>query len=287
MKKKKNLAVAVFLIPAMLLLIVFKIYPIFLGVYESFFTYSFLEKQTIFAGLDNYISIFTSSSTINAIKVTAVFNVIVNPIQIILSFALSLFLMVKLKGQKIFRTIHVIPVAVSFTIACTLWGVLLSPEQGLMNSILNMFGIENQGFLTDKSQALAWVMVLASWKGLGYWALFFITGLEEVPEQLYEAAALDGAGYWQSLRYITMPQMKRTFKFVIVSDTISNFILFVPAYVLTNGGPDGTTDFLMYRIYRTAYQYSDINLASAMIVVLIVMLGTIVAIENFVLRDKE
>lgn len=285
--KKKNLAVAVFLFPAMLLLIMFKIYPILLGVFESFFTYSFVEKGTIFAGLDNYINIFTDHSTLNAIKVTAIFNVFVNPIQIILSFGLALLLMVKLKGRKIFRTIHMIPVAVSFTIACTLWGVLLSPEQGLMNSILNMFGIANQGFLTDKSQALAWVMVLASWKGLGYWALFFITGLEEVPGQLYEAAALDGANYWQSLRWITLPQMRRTFKFVIVSDTISNFILFVPAYVLTNGGPDGVTDFLMYRIYRTAYQYSDLNLASAMIVVLIAVLGIIVAIENIVLRDNE
>lgn len=285
--KKKNLAVLVFLLPGMLLLVLFKIYPILLGVYESFFTYSFVEKDTIFAGLSNYISVFTDSSTLNAIKVTLIFNVFVNPIQIVLSFGLALLLMIKLQGQKVFRTIHMIPVAVSFTIACTLWGVLLSPEQGLMNSILNVFGIANQGFLNDKSQALAWVMVIASWKGLGYWALFFITGLEEVPEQLYEAAALDGANYWQSLRWVTMPQMKRTFKFVIVSDTISNFILFVPAYVLTNGGPDGTTDFLMYRIYRTAYQYSDMNLASAMIVVLIIMLGVIVLIENFVLRDKE
>lgn len=284
--KRKNLAVAVFLLPAMLLLILFKVYPILLGAYESFFTYSFVEKETIFAGFDNYISIFTDRSTLNAIKVTAIFNVFVNPIQIVLSFGLALLLMVKLKGQKIFRTIHMIPVAVSFTIACTLWGVLLSPEQGLMNSILNLFGMENQGFLTDKSQALAWVMILASWKGLGYWALFFITGLEEVPEQLYEAAALDGASYWQNLRWVTLPQMKRTFQFVIVSDTISNFILFVPAYVLTKGGPDGVTDFLMYRIYRTAYQYSDLHLASAMIVVLIIMLGIIVAIENFVLREK-
>lgn len=285
--KKKNLVIAVFLVPAMGLLIIFKIYPILLGIYESFFTYSFAAKNTVFAGIENYLTIFTDSSILNSLKVTLIFNVIVNPIQIFLSFGLALLLMVNIRGRKTFRVIHMIPVAVSFTIACTLWGVLLSPEQGLMNSLLNVFGIPNQGFLNDKSQALAWVIVLASWKGLGYWALFFITGLEEVPGQLYEAASLDGAGYWKSLRYITLPQMKRTFKFVIVSDTISNFILFVPAYVLTGGGPDGSTDFLMYRIYRTAYQYSDMNLGSAMIVVLLVILGAIVAIESFVLREKE
>ncbi len=285
--RRKNLVVTVFLLPAMALIIIFKIYPIFLGVYESFFTYSFVGKNTVFAGIQNYITVFTDSTVLNSIKVTLIFNVIVNPVQIFLSFGLALLLMVKLRGRKFFRTIHMIPVAVSFTIACTLWGVLLSPEQGLMNSLLNVIGIPNQSFLNDKDQALAWVIVLSSWKGLGYWALFFITGLEEVPQQLYEAASLDGANYWKSLRWITLPQMKRTFKFVIISDTISNFILFVPAYVLTGGGPNGATDFLMYRIYRTAYQYSDMNLASAMIVVLLIMLGIIIGAEAFLLRDKE
>lgn len=156
-----------------------------------------------------------------------------------------------------------------------------------MNSILNLFGISNQTFLNNSKQALAWVMVIATWKGLGYWALFFITGLEEIPSQLYEAASIDGAGYWKTLRYVTLPQMKRTFKFVIISDTISNFILFVPAYVLTGGGPEGSTDFLMYRIYRTAYKYSNINQASAMIVILLLLLVVIIGIESYLLRERE
>lgn len=285
--KKQYSVVAAFLVPAMALLIIFKIYPIFLSFYDSLFSYSFVNKQTLFSGLENYIQIFQDASFQNSLKVTLLFNVVVNPIQVVLSFGLALLLMVKLKGQRVFRTIHLIPITVSFTISCTLWGVLLSPEQGLMNSILNLFGIPNQSFFNDSSQALGWVMVLATWKGLGYWALFFITGLEEISPSLYEAAALDGAGYWRSLRYITMPQMKRTFKFVIVSDTISNFILFVPAYVLTGGGPEGATDLLMYRIYRTAYKYSDVNQASAMVVILLLLLAIIVGLESYLLREKE
>ena len=285
--KKQYSVVAAFLVPAMALLIIFKIYPIFLSFYDSLFSYSFANEQTLFSGLENYIQIFQDASFQNSLKVTLLFNVVVNPIQVVLSFGLALLLMVKLKGQRVFRTIHLIPITVSFTISCTLWGVLLSPEQGLMNSILNLFGIPNQSFFNDSSQALGWVMVLATWKGLGYWALFFITGLEEISPSLYEAAALDGAGYWRSLRYITMPQMKRTFKFVIVSDTISNFILFVPAYVLTGGGPEGATDLLMYRIYRTAYKYSDVNQASAMVVILLLLLAIIVGLESYLLREKE
>lgn len=284
---KKHSMVAVFLVPTMILLLAFKVYPILLGVYDSAFSYSFVNKATLFAGLENYMAALSDESFQNSLKVTLLFNVVVNPIQVVLSFGLALLLMVNLRGKRVFRTVHLIPITVSFTIACTLWGVLLSPEQGLMNSILNLFGIPNQAFLSDSKQALGWVMVLASWKGLGYWALFFITGLEEVPSQLYEAASIDGAGYWKTLRYVTMPQMKKTFKFVIVSDTISNFILFVPAYVLTGGGPEGATDLLMFRIYRTAYKYSDVNLASAMIVILLVILAVIVGVESYLLREKE
>ena len=284
---KKKIPVVLFLIPAMSLLLAFKIYPLLLGLYDSLFSYSFVNKETVFVGLENYAALFRDESFLNSLRITGIFNLIVNPVQIVLSFALALLLMVKVRGRSVFRTIHLIPITVSFTIACTLWGVLLSPEQGLMNSLLNIFGIENQSFLNDSKQALAWVMVIASWKGLGYWAMFFITGLEEVPGNLYEAAALDGANYWDTLIHVTLPQVKKTFKFVVISDTISNFILFVPAYVLTGGGPEGTTDFLMYRIYRTAYKYSDFNQASAMIMVLLVLLGLIVAIESYLLRDKE
>ena len=142
--KKKHLALIAFLAPAMSLLIAFKIYPILMSIYDSTFTYSFINRRTVFCGLDNYINIFQDKSFLNSVKVTMVFSLIVNPVQIVLSFILALLLMVKLRGRAFFRTVHLIPITVSFTIACTLWGVFLSPEQGLMNSILNLFGIENQ-----------------------------------------------------------------------------------------------------------------------------------------------
>ena len=147
--KRHYPVVAAFLIPAMALLVIFKIYPILLGIYDSLFSYSFVNKATLFAGLDNYITVLKDASFQNSLKVTLFFNVIVNPIQVVLSFGLALLLMVKLRGQRVFRTVHIIPITVSFTIACTLWGVFLSPEQGLMNSILNLFGISNQAFLNN------------------------------------------------------------------------------------------------------------------------------------------
>lgn len=287
MKLKKKMTPVLFLAPAMIGIFIFKVFPIFQGIYDSFFQYSFVNQDTYFSGFQNYIDALTDPIFLNSIKVTMIFNIIVNPLQVFISFGLGLLLMTKVKGQKIFRTIHLIPITVSFTIACILWGVLMNPDQGLLNSILNIFGIPNQDFLFNKSQALPSIIGIATWKGVGYWALFFISGLEEVPAQLYEAAAIDGSNAWNTLVHITIPQMKRTILFVVVSDTISNFLLFVPAYILTNGGPEGSTDFMMFEIFENAYTYSNVNLASAMIVILLVIMLVVVGVENLLLGGKD
>lgn len=287
MRKKRSYAPALFLAPAMIGILIFKVYPIMKGIYDSFFQFSFISKQEFFSGIENYIEVLTDPVFLNSIKVTFAFNGVVIPLQVVVSFMLALLLMVKVKGQRLFRTLHLIPITVSFTVACVLWGVLLNPEQGLFNSLLNVIGISNQPFLFDKSQALGSVIGIASWKGVGYWALFFIAGLEEISESYYEAAAIDGAGRFQSLLHITLPQMKRTFLFVIVSDTISNFLQFVPPYILTGGGPEGSTDFMMFQIFQNAYTYSNTNLASAMINILLTFMLIIVGVEAFILRNKE
>ncbi|MEA5012741.1 MAG: sugar ABC transporter permease [Angelakisella sp.] len=276
-----------FLGPALLGIFVFKIYPLFMGLYDSFFQYSFLNKEYYFAGLSNYVEAFTDPVFINSLKVTGIFNLIVNPLQVLLSFGLALLLMIKLPGKRTFRTLHLIPITVSFTIACVLWGVLLNPEQGLINSLLAMFGIDSQPFLYSKDQALASIIGIASWKGIGYWALFFIAGLEEVPDNLYEAASIDGANRLTTLWRITLPQMKRTIMFVVISDTVSNFLQFTPAYILTNGGPEGSTDLMMFQIFKNAYSYSNVNLASAMVIILLVILLVVVGIESVLLGSRE
>lgn len=286
-KYRRTLTPILFLIPAMAGIFIFKIYPILQGVFTSFFQQSFWGGEPVFTGLQNYIDALTDPVFLNSLKVTFVFNLIVNPLQILVSFGLALLLMTKVKGRKVFRTIHLIPITVSFTIACVLWGVLLNPEQGLLNSLLNVLGIPNQQFLFSKAQALPTIIGIATWKGVGYWALFFISGMEEVPGQFYEAAVIDGSGAWNTLIHITIPLIKRTILFVVVSDTIANFLLFVPSYVLTNGGPEGSTDFVMYEIFKNAYTYSNVNLASAMIVILLVMMLLTTGLESLLLRGKE
>jgi ABC-type sugar transport system permease subunit len=283
--RRNYLFPVLFLTPAILGIFVFKIVPIFRGFYDSFFQYSFSEKRIYFSGLANYIDALNNSVFLNSVKVTLIFNLIVNHLQVVVS--LALLLMVKIPGHRFFRTLHLIPITVSFTIACVLWGVLLNPEQGLLNSLLNLFGIQNQPFLNSKSQSLASIIGITSWKGVGYWALFFISGLEDVPATLYEAAYIDGAKRWQALIHITIPLIKRTIMFVVISDTVSNFLQFTPPYILTGGGPEGSTDLIMFQIFKNAYTYSNVNLASAMIIMLIIALLFVVGLETLFLGEKR
>lgn len=275
----------IFIFPAMILLLVFKIYPIISAFIQSFLQTGFGVNQRVsFVGLDNYISLFTDPEILNSIKVTLWLNLLINPIQIILAFALALFLNQKLKGIGLFRSIHFIPIAVSMPIAAIIWSVMLDQEQGVINSILVKMGFESQAFLGDADQALWMIILIATWKGVGYWAIFLIAGLQEVPHNLYEAADIDGAGKWRKFKSITLPLMKRPLLFVVVADTVANFLLFAPMYIMTNGGPQGSTNVLMLESYKSAFVYSDIHRASAIVILLLVIILVIIAIQSRLLK---
>lgn len=276
-----------FLIPALVLIIVFKIYPIFDSLKESLFVPSFLAGEKTFAGFDNYLMLFEDPVFWNSVKVTMYLNVFINPIQIILAFLLAIFLNRQIKGIGIFRAIHFIPIAVSMPIALIMWNVMLNPEQGIFNTILVALGFEPQPFLGSSDQAMWIIIMIATWKGVGYWAIFLLAGLQEVPKNLYEAAAIDGAGKWQQFKNITFQMMKRPLAFVAVADTVANFLLFAPMYILTNGGPKNSTNVLMNESYNSAFVYSDMGRASAINIIILLILLVVIAIEFKLLKAKH
>ncbi|MEF2248009.1 carbohydrate ABC transporter permease [Paenibacillus sp. IITD108] len=275
-----------FLLPALSLLLIFKLYPIVLGFKNSLYTPEFIAGQQSFAGLDNYKHLFMDSGFWNSVNVTLIFNVFINPIQIALAFLLALMLNVKLKGIHIFRSINFVPIAVSLPIACILWSIMLSPEQGVVNSALVAMGLQQQPFLISKDQALWVIMAIATWKGVGYWAIFLLAGLQEVPSNLYEAASIDGAGKWQQFKNVTFPLMKRPLTFVIVADTVANFLLFAPMYILTKGGPENSTNVLMNESFASAFVYSDSGRASAIVILLLILILCIIAVQFRMFRSK-
>lgn len=277
-----------FLAPAILGLLIFKVYPLLLSATESLYQVSFFGQQAkYFVGLENYRDVFADPTFWQSLKVTLKFNFLIIPIQVALAVALALLLNKKFKGVRVFRSIYLLPAGVSIAIACTLWSLMLNPNSGLLNSLLALVGIPRQPFLTSSSQALWSIILIASWKGVPYWMIFIMAGLQGIPESNYEAAAIDGANALQVLFKITLPLLKRTLLFVVVANTVSNFLLFVPPYMLTRGGPESSTNLLMYEVFKSGFIYNDMARATTMITLLVILLLGIVAIEFRWLRAEH
>ena len=287
MRTKNKWVPYLFILPAIIGLFMFKLYPIVSAFIQSTQRVSFLSGTTNFVWLDNYIQLFKDPVFWNSLKVTLKFNVLINPIQIALAFGLAILLNSKIKNIAFFRGINFIPVAVSVPTAAILWKIMLSPEQGVINSIIVGLGMNPQGFLSSSSQALGSIIAIASWKGVGYWALFLLAGLQEIQPSLYEATSIDGATKWQQFRHVTVPMMLRPLTFVVVSVTIANMLLFSPMYILTNGGPSQSTNVLLLESYNSAFLYSDMGRSTSIVVVMLIITSLIVAVEFKLLKPKH
>ena len=168
-----------------------------------------------------------------------------------------------------------------------MWGLMFDPNQGLINGILQTLGFDAQPFLTSQDQALWVIIFIATWKGVSFWMLFLLGGLQDIPKQLYEAITIDGANWFQKLRYITLPMLKRTFLFVFVADTTANFVLVVPMILLTQGGPRQSTNVLMYEAYRSGFNFQDFGRSMAIITILTAITLIVIAFQVLFLGDKK
>jgi len=283
----KKLTPFLLVLPIVVLLLIFKLYPILIGLWESMHGPAFYAAPAPFVGLDNFARLFTDPVFWDSVRVTLMFNLLVNPIQVALALGLAVLLNIPARGLNVFRSIQFIPVAVSLPIAAVLWSIMLHPEQGVVNSILVGVGLPPQPFLNSSDQALWVIVLIATWKGVGYWSIFLLAGLQEIPSSIYEAAALDGSSGWRTFTSITLPLMKRPLTFVLVADTVTNFLLFAPMYMLTGGGPARSTNVLMLESFRSAFLFSDPGRASAIVVVLLVITLAIVVAQFRLLRSRH
>jgi len=273
-------AVAVlFLAPALIALVLFRIVPTGYAVVES------VRLKGEFVGLDNYRFLLDSDSFRRSLTTTLVFGAVLNPAQIGLALALAVLLIQRLPGARLWRTLVFLPVAVPLLVSALVWGIAFRPDDGIFNAVLAVVGVAKQPFLTSPDQALPSIMLLASWAGVGYWMIFLIAGLQDIPPEYAEAAAVDGAGWWRTFRQITLPLLRRPLAFVLVADTVANFLLFAPVQVLTRGGPREATNLLMFEVYRQAYTFGDLALASAEVVVVVVVMVAVVFVQFRLLRS--
>jgi multiple sugar transport system permease protein len=287
-RRLSNLTAAVvFLTPALALIVVLRLVPVIQAVNDA--THTSLPGSALpprYVGGDNFTALFHSHAFWTSVQQTLIFNVVVNPLQIVIALALAVLLTQNLPGTGLWRTLIFLPAAVPMTGSAVIWGIALRPD-GPMNAALQSAGIGQQPFLTGPNQVVGSLILIASWIGVGYWMIFLIAGLNDIPQVYYEAAEVDGAGPLRRFFSVTLPLLRRPLLFVLVADTVSNFVLFAPMQILTNGGPEQKSNFLMYDIFHNSFDLADPHTAAAELLVLLALMIVIVAVQFRLLRSAE
>lgn len=266
--------------PTFLLIVVFKLYPIWVTFIDSFV----IDSEITFKA---YRDLFTDSSFWNSLWVTLKMNLIMIPLQVAISLAMALLVNANVKGIGVFRTIYYFPVTISITIGCIVWNLMMNPDNGIFNSLLNFVGIESQMFFKDSKQALWCIIILCTWKGCGYWMMFLMAGLKNIDPTIYESAKMDGSGFFSTLFRITIPLIKKVLLFVFIANTTSNVLLFAPMKIITNGGPRESTNVLMIEAYNSAFKYGNRPRSSAIVMVLLIIIILFCLVQAALLNEKE
>jgi multiple sugar transport system permease protein len=284
--RREALPALAFLTPFLALLLVFQYVPLVVMARNSLYSYTlFNPADRTFVGGQNFIQVFTDPATLQSLLVTFIFIVGVVVLVVPISFLLAVYLNGKLPARAIVRTMIFLPVVTSSVVVATLWTFLLN-QTGLINSALGAIGIPPLGFLTDKNQALVAIIVMSVWQQVGLATVLFLGGLQAIPAELNEAANMDGAGAWRRLRSLTVPLLSRTTLFVVVMMTVFALQAFAPAYIMTGGAPEGTTNLIIYQIYKTAFMLQQPGYASAMAIVVLVFAVLISLIQMRLLRTR-
>jgi multiple sugar transport system permease protein len=226
-----------------------------------------------YVGLDNWRAVLSDATFGNSLVVTALFVALVVPVQCALGLVAASMLARELPGSGFFRTLYVLPWICAPIAIAVLWRWLLAPTDGAINTLLG----RQVEWLTDPGLALPVVSAVTVWTNVGYVTLFFLAGILAIPEELHRAARLDGAGPWQRFRRITLPLLRPTMFFVLVTGIISAAQVFDTVYALTGGGPQNRTDLVAHRIYAEAFGAAAVGRAAVMAVILfaILVLGTV------------
>ncbi len=265
---KTSLSGLLFVLPATLYVLIFQLVPVLYDLVLSFTKYSPLSRSgPKLIGFENYRTLMTDSDFANALLVTGRYVVLVLPITVVIALGLALLVNRPFRGVGFFRSVLYIPHIVSLTAVSMVWLWMYS-QNGLMNEILRFFGLHQQSWLLDQSAALNAAAVMRIWMALGSNMVLLLAGLQSISKELYEAARVDGAGAWGLFRYITIPGLRPVLIYVVTMDIIFLAQGFAEIYVLTQGGPLGSTTTVNYLIYTEAFQYNQLGSASAMAFVL-------------------
>lgn len=287
---RRLLPVYALILPGMILFLLWTLYPLFDALVMSFFEWNpNPDGVSTFRGWDNYSRAFADPVFWQAFGNVLKYTAVTVPGQMILGLAVALLLDRKLPGRGVFRVLYYLPVITSWVVVSFIFEYLFSSQGGLVDwflgDVLHLIS-DTQPWLGDLTLALPTLMILGIWKGIGWNMVIFLAGLQSIPTELYEAAQVDGAGAWARLWQITLPLLRPVFAFVSVMLVIGAFGAFIPMFILTQGGPEHSTETLLTYGYSNAFSSFDFGYGAAITYIFAAFVAVLSILQLILLRRK-
>ncbi len=261
------------LLPALVLLVAFTHWPAIATLVDSLYTTPKGSRPPRFVGVDNYVDLWTDPVFWTALRNNAVYALWTIPASVVLALVMALAVNTALPGRPLLRMAYFTPTMLPMIAVANIWLFFFTPDYGLFDQIVGVFGLGRHNWLGDAATALPAMIAVAVWKEAGFFMIFYLAALQAMPPNLAEAAALEGSSRWNFFRRVTLPLLMPTTLFVLVNAVINAFRLIDHVVVMTRGGPDNATTLLLYYIYETGFRFWDTATAATLTVVLLAILG--------------
>ena len=290
-RKIRDMTTGLFLcLPFLVLYTVFTIWPVIQGLYVSLHKWSLMGKVR-FVGLANYIKFLSDQKFVEALKNTVVFVVLTVPFLVIMALILALFANRPVKMKRVLRISYYLPSIISVSVASFIAKYMFAPYMGFVNGVLHLTGLLKPGaeiqWLIDTTHAWAVVSMMTVWWTVGFSMLLYLSALQDISPEIYEAAQIDGAAKWQQLFSIVLPLLKPTTYLIVMLQVIASFKVFGQIQLITAGGPAGSTKPIIQYIYETGFTKNNMGYAAAMSYVLFVILVVCTLIQKAIQRKGE
>ncbi len=275
-------------LPAVIFVSVFVLAPLVVAVYISLTNFPLIGDYR-FIGLENYAQAFTDPAFGRSILYTLLYTAIVTLPILVLGYTLAVLVRSNRRGAKVLRTVFFIPYVVGLTTLSFLMVLEAQPDSGMVNLILKTLGITDgsTAWLVDGTLGTILISVLVVWGVSGLTMMLLMSGMQGIPSDVYESAELDGAGWWQTERHVTLPMVRRTITLSLIISVIGSFLAFTQFFILTQGGPGSQTTTVVMAIYKRAFVQLQLGAATAMSLLLVVIIGLVTAAQFWLLREKD
>jgi multiple sugar transport system permease protein len=287
--RREALAGALMVSPSVVLLVLFFFIPVLLAFLLAFTNARLISPSISFAGLDNFTRLAQDPLFWKSLRNTLYFAVVVVPLQSAFALLLALLVNEKVRGTTFFRTLYFVPVVTSIVVVSILWKFMYQPD-GLVNNVLQSLSfnvIQGTDWLNNPSAAMPAIIFMSIWQAVGFHMVIWLSGLQTIAPELYEAADLDGASRWQKFRFVTWPGLKNTRTFILVTITIAALSLFAQINIMTNGGPLDATTTVVFQAVRVGYQQQQTAYASAISLVFFILVLAVSLFQRYLTREKD